>query len=532
MHQFLFDGVRASAERSPDALSVSGRRQNISYESFVRRMERFACGLVELGAERLDRVAVYLPNLPETAVAMFGTACAGCVFVPISPALLPRQVEHILQDCGVRVLITSAASSAALQGVIHKSASLRSLVLVGEVRAGVDIQNVSVHRWDHVIDASDTRRTHRVIDIDPVSIFYTSGSTGKPKGVVLSHRNMVAGAAAVAEYLGNKPSDRLLGVLPLSFDYGFSQLSTAFLVAAQVVLMDYLLPGEIIAEVAAHRITGLAGVPPLWNQLADLAWPVAAQNSMRYITNSGGSMPLATLRKLRARLPKTEPVLMYGLTEAFRSTFLPPCEVDRRPTSIGKAIPNAEILVVREDGTRCAPNEPGELVHRGASVAMGYWNDPIETAKRFRPLSESLKPGPVGEGIVVWSGDTVRMDEEGFLYFLARRDEMIKTSCYRVSPTEVEEVVFATGLVTEAAAVGVPHPGLGQAIVVVATAAPATTPDSDQVLGVCRQQLPSFMVPIAIEWRESLPRNSNGKYDRAKLASELCTLYADPKAIT
>jgi acyl-CoA ligase (AMP-forming) (exosortase A-associated) len=336
---------------------------------------------------------------------------------------------------------------------------------------------------------------------------------------------MVTGAHSVAEYLENDASDRLLAVLPFSFDYGFSQLTTAFYVGASVVLLDHLFARDVISTIAREKVTGLAAVPPLWSQLADLQWPDEAKQSLRYITNSGGAMPGATLQKLRASLPNTKPFLMYGLTEAFRSTYLPPSEIDRRPGSMGKAIPNAEILVVRPDGSPCAPNEPGELVHRGSLVALGYWNDPAKTDERYKPVPNQ-NPGLVLTEMAVWSGDTVRKDEDGFLYFIGRRDEMIKTSGYRVSPSEIEEVIFATGMVADAAAVGVSHPTLGHAIVVVAAVAPNLKPDTDALLNECKKQLPAFMVPARIEWRDALPRNPNGKYDRPRLASELKDLFA------
>src|SRR6185312_7014610 len=269
-----------------------------------------------------------------------------------------------------------------------------------------------------------------------VAILYTSGSTGKPKGVMLSHRNMVAGAKSVASYLENGPQDVLLAALPLSFDAGFSQLTTAFHAGARVVLLNYLLPRDVLRALDAERVTGLTGVPPLWIQLSDLEWPAGIAQHLRYIANTGGRMPRETLEKLRARLPRTKPFLMYGLTEAFRSTFLPPEEVDRRPDSIGKAIPNAEILVLRDDGTPCEPDEPGELVHRGALVGMGYWNDAAKTAERYKVLP-GREAGFVLPEIAVFSGDTVRRDRDGYLYFIGRRDEMIKTSGYRVSPTEI-----------------------------------------------------------------------------------------------
>jgi acyl-CoA ligase (AMP-forming) (exosortase A-associated) len=336
---------------------------------------------------------------------------------------------------------------------------------------------------------------------------------------------MVAGARSVAQYLENREGDRILSALPLSFDAGFSQLTTAFHVGASVTLINYLVPRDIITAVAKEHVTGLTAVPPLWIQLAQLDWPEAAKGALRYIANTGGRMPKATLDLLRAALPKTLVFLMYGLTESFRSTYLPPTELDRRPDSIGKAIPNAEVLVVRENGTPCMPGEPGELVHRGALVSLGYWNDPEKTAERFKPVP-GRPGGLVMPEIAVWSGDTVRKDEEGFLYFISRRDEMIKTSGYRVSPTEVEEVLYATGLVGEVAALGVPHPVLGQAIVVVATARDGVPLDGEDLLARCRQQLPAFMVPARVTVREgSLPRNPNGKIDRKLLAEEIQNLF-------
>jgi acyl-CoA ligase (AMP-forming) (exosortase A-associated) len=378
--------------------------------------------------------------------------------------------------------------------------------------------------WGEVMAAPE-RAGHRVIDTDMAAILYTSGSTGKPKGVVLSHRNMVAGAKSVAQYLGNHSEDALLAALPLSFDAGFSQLTTAFLVGARAVLLNYLLPRDVLNALVAETVTGLTAVPPLWIQLAQLEWPDTIAEHLRYIANTGGRMPFETLKTLRAMLPGTKPYLMYGLTEAFRSTYLPPEEVDRRPDSIGKAIPNAEVLVLREDGTRCAPNEPGELVHRGALVGMGYWNDPEKTAERFRPLPHR-EGGVVLPEIAVFSGDTVRMDEEGFLYFVGRRDEMIKTSGYRVSPTEIEEVLYGTGLAGEVAALGVPHPVLGQAIVVVATPKPGPALDGERLLATCRDRLPAYMVPAKIDVRGGpLPRNPNGKIDRKALAAEFERLF-------
>jgi acyl-CoA synthetase (AMP-forming)/AMP-acid ligase II len=326
----------------------------------------------------------------------------------------------------------------------------------------------------------------------------------------------------VASYLELTPRDRVLSVLPLSFDYGLSQLTTAFLAGATAVLMNYLFPRDIVKAVQDERITGLAAVPPLWIQLAALPWPDDCP--LRYLTNSGGAMPRATVDALRRVLPDAQLFLMYGLTEAFRSTYLPPSELARRPDSIGRAIPNAQVMVVRPDGTPCAPGEPGELVHRGALVSLGYWNDPAKTAERFRPAPGQDPALPLTE-MAVWSGDTVRMDEEGYLYFIGRSDDMIKVSGYRVSPTEVEEAVHATGLALEAAAFGVPHPALGQAIVLLAVLRDGVTPAD--LLKECQRRLPAWMVPAHVAPHDGqFPRNPNGKIDRNLLRQSYSTMFS------
>ena len=524
MYSLLPELILRAAARRPDATALRFKGRALTYAQLAQDVERVAHGLLNLGLGRAERVAVYLPKQFETVASFFGASLAGGVFVPVNMLLKAEQVAHILRDCSCRVLVTSAERLKDLAAVIDACPDLGDIVIVGDGALPAPPAGKKLLSWNALLDAPPVRG-HRVIDGDMASILYTSGSTGKPKGVVLSHRNMMTGAKSVAEYLENVPEDRLLAVLPFSFDYGFSQLSTAFLTGASVTLMDYLFARDVITLAAKERITGLAGVPPLWMQLADQPWPAEIRDSLRYITNSGGAMPRATLDKLRAALPRTRPFLMYGLTEAFRSTFLPPDEVDRRPESMGKAIPNAEILVVRPDGTLCDAEEPGELVHRGALVALGYWNDPQKTAERFKP-TPGQDPGLVLTELAVWSGDTVRRDAEGFLYFIGRRDEMIKTSGYRVSPTEVEEVLYATGLVRDAVAVGVYHPTLGQAVVVVAAPSEGGKQDSDALLTQCKQRLPTFMVPLHVQWRDELPRNPNGKFDRPRLAGELKELFS------
>jgi acyl-CoA ligase (AMP-forming) (exosortase A-associated) len=515
VHKLIFKSV----DRFPDAEALVYQENRTSYAALAERTESFGKALLALGLDRGERVAVYLEKRPETVIALFGAAAAGSVFVPVNPLLKPDQVAYILRDCNVRILVTSVERVKLLSTVLQQCHDLHSVIVVNSAQASPVIPGLNVISWDDALLSRRHVKAHHCIDGDMAAILYTSGSTGKPKGVVLSHRNLVAGAISVAQYLKNSSSDRILSVLPLSFDYGLSQLTTAFHVGATSVLMNYLLPRDIVDTVQKENISGLAAVPPLWIQLAQLKWP--RDITLRYITNSGGAMPRATLDLLRGLFPNTMVFLMYGLTEAFRSTFLPPEEVNGRPDSIGKAIPNAEVLVLREDGSPCAAGEPGELVHRGALVSMGYWNDREKTAERFKPVPSRQSGLPIPE-LAVWSGDTVRMDEEGYLYFIGRRDEMIKTSGYRVSPTEVEEVIYATELVGEAAAIGIPHPVLGQAIVLVVTSRTGGTLDHDALAAACKLHLPAFMLPSRIESREgTLPRNPNGKIDRKLLAQEL-----------
>lgn len=524
MPELIQQFVSLAAKCTPAAPALLYRDEQFSYSQLQTHIESVADGLMHLGLKPAERVAVYLPKLPKTVFSLFGTASAGGVFVPVNPLLKPNQVAYILKDCNVRVLITSSDRLKLLSDVLADCHDLRTVVVVEEENPPVAaIPALDLLCWHELTgnSASGTKR-HPRIDADMAAILYTSGSTGHPKGVVLSHRNMVTGAQSVAQYLDNTAADRVLAVLPFSFDYGFSQLTTAFSVSASVVLMDYLLPRDVIKAVGRYKITGLAAVPPLWNQLAQLDWPENCAQSLRYITNSGGAMPKATTSNLRKSLPGTDIYLMYGLTEAFRSTYLPPDQIEVRPDSIGKAIPNAEILVVREDGTECAPGESGELIHRGSLVALGYWNDPERTAERFKPTPNQAAEIPITE-YAVWSGDQVRKDDEGYLYFISRNDEMIKTSGYRVSPTEVEEVVYGSGLVDEAAALGVPHPTLGQAILLVVTASRSI--EKDAIIRHCQRELPNFMLPQEIIFQDGLPRNQNGKMDRKSLASSFQHIF-------
>jgi len=515
------DLLRQGAASFGGSPALTSKDITIGYAELWQNVCGFASALDALGTSAGDRVAVLLDKRRETVVSIFGTAAARCVTVPVNPVLRPQQVSYILADCDVRVLVTSADRLAQLQEYLADIPALEHVVLVdGPSMESPKLgTNLCTHAWIEIVPPVAAPPPSKGVDCDVAAILYTSGSTGKPKGVVLSHRNMIVGAESVSHYLGNGPHDTILSVLPLSFDAGLSQLTTAFNSGAHVVFMNYLLPRDVARLCEKYKVTGITGVPPFWIQVGALDWPAEVGARLRYFANTGGRMPKATLDRLRASFPNALPYLMYGLTEAFRSTFLDPSEIDRRPDSIGKAIPNAEILVVRPDGTLCAPGEPGELVHRGPLVALGYWNDPARTSERFRPWLGTGATWRQPE-LAVFSGDTVVCDEEGFLYFVGRRDEMIKTSGYRVSPTEIEEVAYATGLARDAVAMGIDDQALGQRIVLVASPI-AETLDVGALLTAFRHRLPQYMVPSIVIEMASIPTNPNGKFDRVLLREQL-----------
>lgn len=529
MARLLSDILLDTAHRYPNNEALEYKGEVLSYQQVADDVLSLSGGLGSLGLDKSDRVAIYLEKRLEVASIIFAASLSGLTFVPVNPLLKANQVEYIVSDCNAKILFTSFMRLRQIHAEIANCKDLECVVLVDEVGDGLNIAalNFSVISIDELKQKQNDQKDlekNQVIDEDLAAILYTSGSTGRPKGVVLTHRNMVEGAKSVAEYLQNNSEDRLLAALPFSFDYGLSQLTTAFLVGAKVSLLNFLFARDIIKALEKNEITGLAAVPPLWIQLADLEWPQSVVDNLRYITNSGGAMPVNVLDKLRASLPNTKPYLMYGLTEAFRSTYLEPEEIDKRPESMGKAIPNVEVMVVRPDGTECEPLEHGELVHRGALVAKGYWNDVARTAERFKPAPSGF-PEVKTQEIAVWSGDTVFRDEDGFYFFVGRKDEMIKTSGYRVSPSEVEEVIYDSGLVAEVIALGVSHPKLGQAIVVIAKVKDEDTQIND-ILGHCRKEMPAYMLPQHIQIEVALKRNPNGKIDRKHYVESLKGIFA------
>ena len=490
------DRIAERGERDSPALVLKDR--TLSHGDLAGRVALLA-GWLGTKLREGDRIASWAAKGELTCLLPLAAARAGLVHVPINPLLKRAQVAHIVADSGTTLLIATASRIKSLEE--------------GDIPPECELEE-ELAAWDEAERAGVSLPPSARDPEELAAILYTSGSTGKPKGVMLSHANMWLGAVSVAHYLAMESDDVTLSVLPLSFDYGQSQLLSTWYAGGSVVPLDYLFPRDVAKACAKFGVTTLAAVPPLWVQLTEVDWPEAAVASMRRVTNSGGALTVELIADLRSILPETRIFPMYGLTEAFRSTFLDPDLVEAHPTSMGTAIPFAEILVVNDAGQLCAAGEEGELVHCGPLVAQGYWNDPVRTAERFKPAPAASTYG----GTAVWSGDRVKRDGDGLLYFVGRRDAMIKSSGNRISPQEVESAALATGLVSEAVALGVADERLGQSIHLVVRGEEAAQDDLKKRLA---RELPNFMQPHVIHWRETMPLNPNGKIDRTALAREI-----------
>lgn len=480
------------------AIALEDKAGSVDFAGLEQLVGAVAGWLSTLGLRQGDRVASWLPKTRASVILPLAVARAGLVHVPVNPLLKRGQVAHILADSGAALLITQGSRSATLLS-----------------------DDVPAHCHVVMEDAIWGAKVHLPpSDADPGSlaaILYTSGSTGRPKGVMLSHANLWLGAVSVAHYLRLDPDDRVVAVLPFSFDYGQNQMFSTWAAGARVIPVDYLTPRDVIKAVERFGANTLAGVPPLWQQLVESDWPASAATLLKTITNSGGALSRRLVEALRATFPMAKIYPMYGLTEAFRSTYLAPELVDSNPESIGRAIPFAEILVVRPDGQQARPGEPGELVHAGPLVAQGYWRDAKRTAERFRPAPSFSQSG----GIAVWSGDTVVCGRDGLFRFIGRDDEMIKSAGNRISPSDIEEAILSGGEAAEVVAIGVADERMGQVIAVVARAVGDAGLAEQALRERLRRDLPNFMQPDRYHWRDALPRNANGKIDRAALKREL-----------
>jgi acyl-CoA synthetase (AMP-forming)/AMP-acid ligase II len=463
----------------------------ISLAHLRARASAFATIFQSRGVKPGDRVGIFLERGADAVAAIFGAYAAGAITVVVNERYRPRQIEHVLHHSGV-------------------SAFLSSQAMLDRQHRDIDLAGATMIELSEVPQA-DRFTPVRRISPDPAQIIYTSGSTGLPKGVCFSNAALHAGIRAVTNYLGIQRNDRVATLLPFSSVYGLNQLMTSINGGASVIIDHSLLPQQIVAALAERETTVMAAVPPLWIQLLQVPDFVnGALRGLRIAQNAGGHLPPEFVKKVRAALPNTRLFLQYGMTETFRGTYLPPEEVDARPGSMGKAMPDTELLVVDENNQLVPDGEIGELVHRGPTVALGYWNDPEATSQTFRPNPFALAGVPAGER-VVYSGDMVRRDAEGFLYYVGRRDRVIKSMGFRIGPDEVADVLYASGECTEAVIVAVPDADRGHRIV--AHVVLNANGKVERLKRFCKAELPEYSQPADYLVRTEMPRLPSGKYD-------------------
>lgn len=502
------DFLEHSAERLPDKVALIGDGQRLTYAEVDAQANCLAHALRANGLQRGDRVVLYLPNSVELVIAIFAVLKAGGVFVPLNPSTKYDKCAYILNNCQARVLVTTGRQAELAQQLAQAVPSLKTIVLTSlpAETHSFDFLNYADIQFDY-----PAQRPPKVnIDLDLACLIYTSGSTGDPKGVMSDHSNVVFAASSIIEYLGNVESDIVIGLSPLSFDYGLYQLLMVFKFGGTLVLeKGFTFPAAILKRIQEERVTGFPGVPTIYAMLLKMDLSPYDLSNLRYLTNTAAALPASHIVEIRAKFPWATLFSMYGLTETKRTLYLPPEQLDKRPDSVGIAIPGTEVWIEDEQGQRLGSGEVGELVVRGRHVMRGYWDDLEKTAARFRP---SWIPGER----VCYTGDLFRMDEEGFMYFVARKDDIIKSRGEKVAPKEVENVLYSLPGIQEAAVVGVPDPVLGEAVKAFVVVEGDTLTDTD-ILRYCRTHLEDFMVPKYIELHSELPKTPSGKIKKTDL---------------
>jgi amino acid adenylation domain-containing protein len=503
--------LEGSAQRLPDKIALVCGNRRLTYADVDRQANRLARGLIAAGVRRGDRVAIYLDNSIEAVLGIFAALKAGAVFIVINPTTKADKLAFTLNNSRAAALITDDRRGAVLAEIADRTPHTGMIVTSGRARAD-SVEGKRVLRLANLLGSAedDSKPANASIDIDLAALIYTSGSTGTPKGVMLTHLNIVSAATSITTYLENTEDDVIINVLPLSFDYGLYQVLMAFKVGARVVLeRSFTFPHAVLETLVSERVTGFPIVPTISALLLQMDLGRYDLSSLRYVTNTAAALPTAHIVELRQRLPHVRLYSMYGLTECKRVSYLPPEQIDRRPASVGRGMPNEEVYVIDEQGNRLASGV-GELVIRGSNVMKGYWELPEETARM-------LRPGPLPGEMVLHSGDLFRMDEEGYLYFVGRKDDIIKTRGEKVSPREIENVLYELPGVADAAVVGVPDDVLGQAVKAVLTLREGTSLDAQAVLRHCSQRLENFMVPKLVEFRAEMPKTATGKIDKKTL---------------
>jgi len=519
----VHEWLRRSARRLGDRTALVCGKQRWTYKALDRYTDHLAATLLDKGVKRQDRIAVLLDNSAETVISLYGILKAGGVFIILAGSLKGQKLRYILENSGANILITHVSKAKVVKDALGDNAEGRGVIWVGSSERIPQELAEESQSWDEILSdvendvnrAIQDRQWPRTVDVDLATLIYTSGSTGEPKGVMSTHHNMISAARSIIQYIGNNEDDIILNVLPLSFDYGLYQVIMAFMFGGTVVLeKSFLYLHSILERIAQEKVTGFPIVPTvvaMLLKLQDLAQ--YDLSTLRYMTNTGAALPVDHIQRLRKMFPEVTMISMFGLTECKRVSYLPPEELDRIPSSVGKAMPNCETFVVDEQGNEVPPGETGELIIRGSNVMQGYWRDPETTARTYRD-------GQYPSGRILYSGDYFRKDEQGFLYFLGRKDDMIKSKGERISAKEVENNISSMEGVLEVAVLGVADEIFGQAIKTYIVSEDTAELTEKQVLKYCSENMESFMVPKYIEFMESLPKTPNGKIDKKSLKAK------------
>ncbi|MFN3623332.1 MAG: class I adenylate-forming enzyme family protein [Hyphomicrobium sp.] len=506
------DFLRASAMRFPDKTALVAQSRRLTYSELDDLSDELAQGLINRGIGRGDRVVLFLDNSAEAVVSIFAVLKAGAVFCPVNPSTKADKLAYILNNCRARALITQQKIAPVAADAALAAPSLMLTVVADGDAAPL---TAGFAHWGDVLAVPEFRLLQGApgIDIDLAMLIYTSGSTGFPKGVMMTHQNVVTAATSITTYLENTSDDIILNVLPIAFDYGLYQVLMAVKVGATLVLeKSFAFPQVILQRAAEEKVTGLPLVPTMAAILiAQRNLEPGALPHLRYITNTAAALPPTHIERLQALFPHVALYSMYGLTECKRCTWLPPAQLKNRISSVGIAIPGTEAYVVDDDGRRVPPGVVGELVIRGGHVMKGYWENPEATAR-------ALRPGPHEWERILYTGDLFRTDDEGFLYFVGRKDDIIKSRGEKVAPKEVENIIYALPGIAEVAVIGVPDPILGSAIKAVVATEPGTNLGEVDVVRHCAKFLEDYMVPKFVEFRPSLPKTESGKISRRLVA--------------
>lgn len=507
----VHEWLRFSAKRVPQKTALVADNKRLSYAELDNESDRFAQGLMKIGVQRHDRVAVYLDEPSNIVIALYGILKAGAAFVIINTSTKSRKLGYILENSAARALIADTSRLPTVQNAVETLQVNQEIIWTGN---NVPSEG---HSWNQLQEPSTSDLPWpRIIDIDLSALIYTSGSTGEPKGVVSTHHNMISAARSIIQYIDNRHDDVILNVLPLSFDYGLYQVIMSVMFGGTIILeKSFAFPHLLLKRISEEQVTGFPLVPTIAAMLLQMQDLNAYDlTSLRYLTNTGSVFPPDHIRRIRELMPEAKVFSMYGLTECKRTTFLPPEALDHHADSVGIAIPNCEVIVLREDGTNAQPGEPGELVIRGSNVMQGYWNEPEMTDNCFRK-------GAWRADVHLHSGDTFQQDEGGYLYFLARQNDMIKSRGERISAKEVEYTLCEIEGVAEAAVIGVPDEILGQALMAFIVTGKHCQLSEATVKKFCMGRVESFMVPKFIEFVPALPKNQHGKIDKKRLSTQV-----------